>query len=185
MTTVRWQGGAEHDDELVVRVGGLYLLDDTICFLDAGRHVAFVASKTLAGAGAVLLGIPAVIEGYAQMWLGGRRGGAPFLAEVIAGTGAIVCLVLAAITYRQARRDHEAMLATVGEPVGDLDAGVLVSMCEASPSSLVVPLADLVSIQPVDAEFVELRTRLDDVLRLRVLPDRDGFVALVNSARGA
>ncbi len=184
MTAVRWQGGAEHKDDMVVRVGGLYVLDDKICFLEGGRHGAFMASKTLAGAGIVLLGIPAVIEGYAQMWLAGRRGGAPLIAEIVASVGAIACLVLAAITYRKAKREHEAMLQTVGEPAGDVDADVLVSMCEASPGSLMIPLADVVSVEPVDEDRAEIRTRLDDVLKLRVLPNRDGFIAQVREAKG-
>lgn len=185
---VQWQGGAEFRDDMSTRVGGLYLIEDAllgdfVCFLEGGRHGAFVAAKTVAGAGVVLINIPICVELYAQVFLGGHRGAAPALAEMLAGIAAVGCFVLAAIVYRRAKVEHEAMLAAVAEDVGELDHAVLLDMCTKTPGCLSIPVGDLERVTPEGDDVVELRTRLDDVLKLRVFPDRDAFVAKLGGVR--
>ena len=175
-----WQGACELAGDGATRVGTLYLLDDALVFLEGGRlpRGGITGAKvllTLAG----VLGFIFAITGEAE------PSQAAVYARIFVGILCAAALSLSLKAALQKRADDERLLETLSEPVAIPSPAALLDLQETIPGSFKLDLADLRQAEAEGERAVTLRSRLDDVYRMRVRPDRDGLVRALRPRLGA
>lgn len=179
---ILWQGACELLEESYTRVGTLYVLEDAVVFLEGGR----VPRGGFGGAGVLL--VLAGILGF-LFAITGPSGGEPLTTGALVARSALGllglgCLGLAGGVWRAHRARNEQMLETLAEPIVIPSRAALQNLQDTAPGAFELQLSDLRAVESEGPRGVTLRSRLDDVYRMRVRPDRDGFAAAVRPRLG-
>lgn len=178
---LRWHGGASLLQDGTTKLGGLYVMDDAVWFIEAGR----AREGRFGGAGALLMAagllgaVPLAIEAYSRALLSGARGWAALVGEIVGGTVAVGLALLSAVVAVRSRDRAEADLARLGGADDVPEPQVVERMCEVLAGSFRLPIGDVVRWERVGERDLRITDRLDNVWLARVVPDREGFLAAV------
>jgi hypothetical protein len=177
-----WQGACELLEESATRVGTLYALPDELVFLEGGR----LPRGGLTGAKALLAaaGTFAFLFAITGPGSGEEASTLAMILRGIVGALALGALGAAGAAARKKRRDDERLLETLAEPVALPGADALIDLLENAPGSFRLPMSDLREADGARDRDLTLKTRLDDVFRMRVRPDRDGLLATIRPRLG-
>ena len=181
---LRWQGGASLRHDGTRRLGNLYLMDEAIWFIEAGRPPddRFGGAGPMLGVAVMVAIIPLAIEGSARALVADGAGWAPRLAQIATALAAagltVMALVVAARSRSRARQD----LARLGDSEESMQPEVIEQMCHAIAGSFRLPLSDIELLERVGERDLRIVTRLDDRHLLRVMPDRERFLELLAEA---
>ncbi len=159
-------------------------MDGAVWFIEAGR----APTDRLGGAGpllgvAGLVGvIPLAIEGSTRALIVDGFGWAPRLAQIATAIAAIALVVMSVVVASRSRERQRRDLARLGETEEAVDPTVVEKMHDAIAGSFRLPLGDIELLELVADEEVRIRTRLDDVYVIRVVPERRRFLELLEAA---
>lgn len=178
-----WQGACELVEESATRVGTLYLLEGALVFLEGGRlpRGGLTGGKVLL----VLAGILGFLFAITGPAAGAEPSGEAVLARILVGLLCAAALSLSLKTALQKRADDERLLETLAEPVALPSPAALFDLLETIPGSFQLDLADLRQVEAEGERDLALRSRLDDVYRMRVRPDRDGLLGALRPRLGS
>ena len=177
-----WQGACELVEDGAVRVGTLYLLDDALVFLEGGRlpRGGVSGAKVLLALGGIF-GFLFAVTGPAADVVPSREA---VFARIVVGVLCAAALSLSLKAALNKREEDERLLETLAEPVALPSPAALYALLDSAPGSFKLSLSDLRQVEGSAERDVTLRSRLDDIYRMRVRPDRDGLVAAMRPRLG-
>jgi hypothetical protein len=176
--SLRWQGGVSMRHDGVRRLGNLYLTEDAVLFIEAGRP----PDDRLGGAGA-LLGIAVMtaiiamaIEGSSRAIMIDGMTWAPRLAQIAAVLATVAMTVLAVVVASRSRGRARQDLLRLGGSEEDLELTVIEQMVHAIAGSFRLPVADIEQLELVGERELLIVTRLDERYLMMVVPERTRFL---------
>lgn len=181
---LRWQGGASLRHDGGRRLGNLYVMDECIWFIEAGRPPddRFGGAGPMLGVALMAAIIPVAIEGSSRALSSDGFGWAPRLAQIAATLAAIALVVMSVVVAARSRERSKRDLRRMGESEESLEPEMVRTMCDAIAGSFRLPITDIELLERVGDADLRVRTRLDEVYLLRVVPDPVRFLELLDEA---